>query len=381
MLSTVLGVLPLFLLGGLAVLVRDDLGFGETQLGLAVSLFFTMSAATAVVAGHAVRRMGSRTTTRAAAALSSAALLSMSLAPSYGYLLAGIGLAGLGNSLAQLGTNASLARDVQQGRQGFAFGIKQGSVPAATLLAGLMLPLLGLTLGWRLAFAGASLLAVACVLVAPRPRAVLVVTERPECAVTVPLRMLLVVAVSAGLAAAGCSALGVFLVESAVEAGLEPSHAGLLLAGCSVVGVGARIYLGWRLDVRPGVAPWRLVTAIFTVGGIGMLLLATSSVLALALGAVLAFGLGWSWPGLLLYALVQLDPDTPAGATSLHQTGVFVGGAVGPLAFGSVVQAWSYLVAWSVAAAAMFSAAVLLEVARRRIVSSPARARQSVTSL
>lgn len=57
-LSTVLASLPVFLLGGLAVLVRRDLAFGELQLGLAVSTFFAVAAVAAVPAGRIAARLG-----------------------------------------------------------------------------------------------------------------------------------------------------------------------------------------------------------------------------------------------------------------------------------------------------------------------------------
>ena len=57
-LSTVLASLPVFLLGGLAVLVREDLAFSEVQLGLAASTFFSIAALTAVAAGRVVARTG-----------------------------------------------------------------------------------------------------------------------------------------------------------------------------------------------------------------------------------------------------------------------------------------------------------------------------------
>ena len=85
-------------------------------------------------------------------------------------------------------------------------------------------------------------------------------------------------------------------------------------------------------------------------------------------GTALVFGLGWSWPGLLTYAVVRLNPAAPAVATSITQTGVFAGGATGPVVFGLLVQAGSYRVAWSAAAVAMLLAAGLMGVGRRMLV-------------
>jgi hypothetical protein len=217
-LSTVLASLPVFLLGGLAVLVRDDLGFSEVQLGLAASTFFTVAALTAVPAGRVAARTGAWAATVIGAAMSAVALVAMSTARSYAVLLLALALGGVANSLAQIGTNGTLAEVVPKHRQGLAFGIKQAAIPAATFVAGFSLPLVGLTLGWRVGFAASALLAVAYVLLAPRTR------RRPGRRARrrqgdVAVVALSVVAAAAALASAAVNGLAAFLVESAVASG------------------------------------------------------------------------------------------------------------------------------------------------------------------
>ena len=56
----------------------------------------------------------------------------------------------------------------------------------------------------------------------------------------------------------------------------------------------------------------------------------------MALEYILGFGFGWSWPGLMNFAVVRLHPQAPAAATSITQTGVYAGGCVGPLGLGAV---------------------------------------------
>jgi hypothetical protein len=80
-------------------------------------------------------------------------------------------------------------------------------------------------------------------------------------------------------------------------------------------------------------------------------------------GVLLGFGLGWSWPGLLNFAVVQLHPQAPAAATSITQTGVYAGGCVGPLTFGATAAAVGYPVAWLGAATALLAAAIMMIVA------------------
>lgn len=373
-LSTVLGSLPVFLLGGLAVLVRRDLGFGEVQLGIAVSAFFSVAALTAVPAGWVAQRLGAWGTTVVAAGLSAISLVVMAAAPSYAVLLAGVALAGAANAHAQIGSNQALATVVPRSRQGLAFGIKQSAVPGATLLAGLALPALGLTLGWRPSLAVASLLAVAYVALAPRPARdpSLAKPKQLDRRDDAAVQALVVVATAAALGSAAATSLAAFLVESAVAVGLAPSLAGLLLAGGSALGVSMRLLVGWRADTRDGRHLIR-VAAMLAVGSVGMALLATGSGPALVPGTALAFGMGWSWPGLLNFVIVRHNPSAPAVATGINQTGVFAGGATGPIVFGLLVEIWSYRVAWSAAGLALLAAALLMTQGRRMMVADRAR--------
>ena len=368
-LSTVLASLPVFLLGGLAVLVRADLGFSEVQLGLAASTFFTVAALTAVPAGRVAARTGAWAATVIGAALSAGALVAMSAARSYAVLLLALALGGVANALAQIGTNGTLAEVVPAHRQGLAFGVKQAAIPAATLVAGFSLPLVGLTLGWRTGFAASALLAVAYVLLAPRT------ARRPGASRSaggrggeVAGRALSVVAAAAALASAAVNGMAAFLVESAVASGLSPSGAGVLLGTGSACGVAARVLVGWLADRRTG-GHLRVVAAMMATGAIAMSLFATGAPAAFFAGTILIFTLGWSWPGLLTFAVVRLHPTAPARATSYTQTGVFAGGATGPLVLGLLVSAGSYRLAWSVAAVAMVLASGAMVAGRRMLLA------------
>jgi hypothetical protein len=108
---------------------------------------------------------------------------------------------------------------------------------------------------------------------------------------------------------------------------------------------------------------------MMATGAAGMSLFATGEPAAYVAGTALVFALGWSWPGLLTFAVVRLHPAAPAPATSYTQTGVFAGGATGPLAFGLIVSAGSYRLAWSVAAVAMLLASGLMVTGRRMLLA------------
>ena len=146
-------VLPTFLTGALAVQMRQDLGFGTAALGLAAAAFFFAAAATSFGFGRSAERLGPVRSMQLSSALSATVLLAVAvLAHSYAALLAILAIGGLANGLVQPAANLYVARVVRYDRQGLAFAVKQSAIPIATVLGGLAVPLLGLTVGWRWAF-------------------------------------------------------------------------------------------------------------------------------------------------------------------------------------------------------------------------------------
>jgi predicted MFS family arabinose efflux permease len=356
--TTVAVSIPVFLVGGLAVQIGDELGFSPAGLGLAVSAYFGASALASVPAGALVERYGSTTVSRSGIALAAASLLGIAVAARSLWSLIAIMALGAGaNAAGQLASNASLARHVPPRRQGLSFGVKQAAIPVSTLLAGAAVPAVALTLGWRWAFVLAAVAACAAIPAVPADhdggkRARGTGGQRATGA-------LVVIGVAATLAAGAANALGTFLVDSAVARGIAPGPAGLALTLGGAVCMAARIAGGWQADRRPH-RQSGVIAAVLVCGAVGLLLLAVPGTLALVAGVVLGFGLGWSWPGLLNFAVVRLHPQAPAAATSITQTGVYAGGCLGPLGLGSLAAAAGYPTMWTVAAMAMVVAGVLM---------------------
>jgi hypothetical protein len=297
------GVLPAFLTGGIAVQVRGELDFGAGALGLAVAAFFASSSLASAVMGRLVERIGSHRGMRLATVGSAASLLGVALfAGSWAGLVACLVLGGLANAVAHPATHLSLAREVPAGRQGFSFGIKQAAIPVATLLAGLAVPGIALTFGWRWAFAGGAALALAVTLFVPAEAAGGV--HRPEQAREKDVRTVSLVLLAFGIGLAG----------------LNVGTAGLLLALGSAFGITVRVAFGHLADGMTG-GRLRLVAAMLGLGVVGYVLLATGVSSLLVLGTLLAFGAGWGWPGLFNFAVVLTSPRAPAAATGITQTG------------------------------------------------------------
>jgi MFS family permease len=343
------GVLPAFLTGGLAVQVRGELDFGAGALGVAVATFFATSSLASAVMGRLVEGVGAHRGMRLAAAGSAASLLGVALlATSWAGLVGCLVLGGLANAVTHPATNLSLAREVQAGRQGLSFGVKQAAIPLATLLAGLAVPGIAATLGWRWAFVGGAALALAIAALVPAGTSEDVVSRGEEAGEKdARVAPLLLLALGIGLGSTAATPLGAFLVESSVAAGLRVESAGLLLAAGSAVNIAVRVTFGHLADGMSG-GRLLLVSGMLGIGVVGFALLATGEGGLIVPGALLAFGAGWGWPGLFNFAVVKTSPGAPAAATGITQTGASGGAALGPLVFGLVAEAASYDVAWLV---------------------------------
>lgn len=363
---TVAAASPVWLVGGLAVQIRGELGFGEARLGLLVAIFFLMSSLLSLPAGRVVEHIGWRRGIVAASAVSALCLLIIAtLSRSWAHLAWAVGLGGVANAVAQPAGNLGVARSIRPGRQGIALGIKQSAIPLATLTSGTAVPLVALTVGWRWAFAIAAGAAVLIGLSTPRvvqaPPPVSACARREGDA---PLLPLVVLACAGGMGSVVGTSFGAFIVDSSVSAGVAPATAGLLLAIGSVCGVAARIALGWVAD-RWAVSPLALVAALMAAGGVAILLIPLQSeFVALLPLTCLVFATGWAWPGLFAFAIVRLNQTAPAAATGICLTGIYLGGVLGPLAFGITVEHLGYTPAWVGASGALFTGAALVTVSK-----------------
>ncbi len=363
--SIALGALPVFLLGALAVFIRDELNFSETRLGLAASAYYLSSALSSVPGGRFSEAVGGRRAVAVSAALGGAAMASIALfARNYGGLLVLMVAAGLANGAALPASNLVMTETIPVRRQGAAFGVKQSSGPISTLLAGASVPLLGLTVGWRWAFLLAAAATLPLVVWGRRGQG-RSLRDRSRPAAPVPVGPLVVLAGAASAAVVGGASVAAFYVESAVAAGVAPGTAGTILAAGSLTGIGARILWGAAGDRSPRLhVP--LMTGLMVVGAASFVLMGRVSAPGPLLAVtILAFASGWGWPALFNYAIVSRVPLAPALATGIAGTGLYAGGVVGPPLFGAVVEASGYSTAWLCVAASAACSSLLMHIGGR----------------
>jgi MFS family permease len=358
----VAGVLPGFLIASLVPRIRADFAVSDSGLGVAIALFYGVSALCSPPAGRLVARTGPAAGFRLAAALTAAPCLAIAaVADSVHSLTLLLVIAGAGNATAGPAASALIQRAVAGHRHGVAFGAQQAGAPLASLLAGLALPALAIPFGWRWAFLATAVVAIGAAVAAPQSAG----SARRSAAPARPRGLTSVHALA--LAAALASAAGVgflaFLVVYGTGEGIGEAAAGLLLAAVSLVAATGRVALGWLADRRPD-DPLGPVAVSLTASVMAYALLLVGGPAAIALGAVLAGGLGWTWTGVLNLAVVQRTPEAAAWAVGVLLSGLFAGAVAGPLVVGLLAEQELFTAAWITCAAFALLAALTIMAVR-----------------
>lgn len=371
--ATVVGVLPVYLTGAMAVQITDDLVFGTAALGVAVAMFRVAGAATSSHLGRVADRIGSVASLRLAALISMVAAVGIATtAVNWLALVAWLMFAATANALGQPAANRLLVRTVPSGRQGAAFGVKQSAPPAASMLAGAAVPAVALTVGWRWAYLLGVVLAIVVLVGAgrrppPAERASSASTPRPKLR---DRRTVLVLATALGLSTTASTTVPAFFVDASVRGGGSPEVAGTLLAVASAAAILTRLVGGAIADRLSG-GHLRLCAALLAVGTLGLALLAVGTPTAMAAGVVVALVGTWGFNGVFVFALMRAYPDTPGAATGATMPGALIGGIVGPITFGALAEGLSYTGAWLFAAAAAVAAVVGFVIASARLAHRP----------
>ncbi len=358
-------VVPVFLTGALSRRMGDDLGYGSGAAGAAVAALFVGAGVFAVPMGRVTERIGPTRALRAGSAISAVGALAIAGAvSSWWQLVVVLFLAGSAVGLVDTGAARAFGDAVPPGRHGIAFGAKEASVPAASLAAGLSIPVLAEQLGWRSAFVAGALLAPVVWALIPRMSAE---PGPDEDAGAAHERRgpLLLFAAGVALGCGAATAASTLLVPAIEDRGWRESDAGLLLALASATSIAVRLGAGGRGDRRPA-STWTMVGSLLAVGAAGAVLLAaTSAGPAGVVGAVAVIGGGWGWTGIAYQTAVRVGRDRPAAAAGVVLTGLSVGGAVGPAAFGAIASALSYAAAWATSAVALGLGAIAILASRR----------------
>ena len=373
--TDMVAILPGFMTAGLAVQIREDIGLSLTGLGVSIGVFFGSAAVASAPMGVLVERWGWARSLRSAAVLAGLALAGVGwVAQSAISLTALFVVAGLAVAMAHPAANLAVARCVPAARHGLFFGLKHAAVPTSTLLGGLAVPAIALTVGWRWAFFGSAVLAMATAFAVPGEDTPVGATSASEVTKrskpATELRLLVILAIAVGLGIGGVDALASFVVSYSVDIGIAEGTAGLLLAAGSVIGITTRLIAGWMID-RTRDSDLLAIIAMLVAGALGIVVINLGDRPGLLIGGLIAFAAGGGWSGLFTFAVVKDNPEAPAAATGITQVGKLVGAAVGPATFGLLADSVSYGAAfWATTVALLLAAVLMFYVRGQRVVGS-----------
>jgi len=354
------GSLPVYLTGAMFVQLSVDLAFGAAGLGVVVGAYRGATALGAVPLGRLADRVRPDRSLRISLLLSALAMVGIgSFATNFTHLFAFLLLSGLAYALGQTSVNVFLSTAVPPNRQGMALGIKQAAIPLSGMLAGLAVPVLALTLGWRSAFwifAGVAVLALIAVpSLGEAPKRSSGGSARGR--MPMPPTLALGAALAFGIGAN--SSTTAFLVDSAVSIGIVPGRAGLLLAVASGASITVRIVAGSLVD-RFQMDPLRVTVGMLVVGASGYLLMSSTSTPAFSAGAMIALTLGWGYNGVFWLAVIRHSSGSAGASTGIILPMGMAGGVIGPLITGRIVEATSYTVVWGIVGAWLLASAAMV---------------------
>ncbi len=329
--------------------VASDLGIPETWIGHQVSIVFAAGLLASLVAGGLLERIGPTRTMQLALLLAALGLASTG-GGTAATLIVGAVLLGLGYPLPSPAGAEMLNRLAPEGRRNLIFSVKQMAVPAGSVLAGLALPIMAATIGWReTMFSGAIVLLLIALLLQTlrsnldgsegRPRGPRTFSIRPWAVLRHrSIRMLILVGFVYSTIQIGIGAYVVTLLV--VDAGWSLIAAGTAAAVLQMSGVVGR--LSW------GIVADRVGDGLGTIAFIGFLMPVFAALLVLtpdgwtAVTYVALAGLGGTavgWNGVYMAEVARLAPRGEVMSTTASVLALVFGGMiVGPMLLGLVAD-------------------------------------------
>jgi predicted MFS family arabinose efflux permease len=366
---------PVLLLGASFLQMGDEFEFGARGLGVLTGLFFVTASVSSAPLGRTIQRMGWQRAMRVNVAASMAVTMAIALfARSTATLAALLVLGGVAYGLANPAANQALADHVDPHRRGIVFGLKHAGIPSSALVAGLAVPAVIVTLGWRWAYALATLLGAVVLLAIPRgdvpPTSHHFEPDlrRRVAPLTPPL--LAGLAVTSSFATWGAIALSTYLVAASVDVGFSQSAGGLLLFAGSVTSIASRVLNGAYVD-RIGSSGFTTMATLIGAGAAVFAGLAFATGWPFAALVIAGFATGWAWPGLMTFTVVNANAGTAAASSSITQAGIFLGAGAGPVVLGWVIDAGGFGAGWLAVAGALGLATIGVVLVRRRALAVP----------
>ena len=329
-------------------LLRDRLDVSFVELALALTLYNIVSGVTQAPLGYAVDRYGARRVLVAGLAVAAVALVMLALAPSYPMLLAAAALLGLANAVYHPADYEILGRAIHERRIGRAFSIHTFS----GYLGGALAPalMLGLShwagLGAALGVAGGlGLVAAVPLLLAgepasvPRPaaRQAAEAAARSGSVLTPAVIMLTVFFTLLALSTGGIQNFSVVALVNG--RGVDFGWANAALSGfllCSAFGVLAGGVIADRTRRHGDVAALGFGMTGALIGVVGLVALPPLALIGTM--GLAGFLSGMIMPSRDMLVRSAAPPGAVGRVFGIVTTGFNIGGAVGPMIYGALMD-------------------------------------------
>ena len=362
-LAHVMGTVGYVSVMAMAPEIRTELGLNATQVGSFMSAFYLALAVSALPAGTMVDRIGVGWALTASMALLALGAAGFALAESYAFGVTSTFVMGLGYGLVNPATAKGVLDWFEPTRRATAMGIKQTGVPIGGLLASACAAVV-VMVSWRSILWGIALATLALGVVwwrwAKLPR------DRPTGGLSAVLSDIRSVTFNRGVAAMNGAGVSFNAVQQSIVtyltlflrdvAGASQPFASLCLGASQVAGAAGRI--AWSVisdrvthGRRKGVLVLMMSIGAGTCLAAGLVSegwpAAALVVLAAAMGAtVLAYA-----PMLHTVCAEAVEPKLAGAAIGSNLLATSIGGTIGPLVFGTIVDATGgYGAAWTLGA-------------------------------
>ena len=328
--------------------LKDMLGVGFVELGLALTVFSIVSGITQAPMGFLVDRLGAQRILVAGLCLGGAAFMLLGLTLSYPALLVCAALAGLANSVYHPCDYALLSAAMDDKRMGRAFsmhtfaGYLGGAVAPAILL--ILVSLVGVR--WTLVVAGA-LGPIAALMVATTPILRVATTDGPKLrgggsrsiagVLTLPILVLTGFFVLISLSNGGISSFSVVALMASHDLSFETANVALTaFLSAGAVGVLAGGLLADR-TVRHGLVAAACFAANAVIIGI-IALLTPSAIVIVAMMGLAGFLGGVIAPSRDMLVRKAAPSGAAGSAFGIVSTGFNIGGIAAPMLYGFIMD-------------------------------------------